>query len=127
MPLWTNVLCLLVTVSQGKKWRNIRSFQFQSFLITIISTVFLTNWMITFLVIISSLKSVISVSIVFRPFINLKMTSPSRSVQNNKPVSLQMSRCVTRLSQCFLGMSGLELPLSIKVSTVMFWSPIFQN
>ena len=61
-----------------RKWRNIRSFRFQSFLITIISTVFLTNWMITLLVIISSLKSVISVSIVFRPFINLKMIWLSR-------------------------------------------------
>ena len=36
MPLWTNVHCLLVTVSQEKKWRNIRFFQFQSFLTTII-------------------------------------------------------------------------------------------
>ena len=127
MPLWTNVLCLLVTVSQEKKWRNIRSFRFQSFLITIISTVFLTNWMITLLVIISSLKSVISVWIVSRPFTNLKMIWLSRLVQNKKTVLLQMSRCVTRLSQCFLVMSGLELPLSIKDFTVMSWNPIFQN
>ena len=75
----------------------------------------------------SSLKFVISVSIVSRPFINLKMTSLSRSVQNNKPVSLQMSRCATKLSQCFLVTNGLELPSSIKVSTVMSWSLIFQN
>ena len=52
MLLWTNVHCHLATVSQEKKWRNIRSFQFQSFLTTIISTVFLTNWMTTLLVII---------------------------------------------------------------------------
>ncbi len=75
----------------------------------------------------SSLKSVISVSIVFRPFTNLKMTSPSRSVQNKKTVLLQMSRCVIRLSQCFLVTSGLELPLSIKDFTVMSWNLIFQN
>ena len=48
------VHCHLVTVSQEKKWRNIRSFQFQSFLTTTISIVFLTSWMITLLVIISS-------------------------------------------------------------------------
>lgn len=65
--------------------------------------------------------------IVFRPFINLKMTSPSRSVQNKKTVLLQMSRCVIRLSQCFLVTSGLELPLTIKDFTVMSWNPIFQN
>ena len=81
-------------------------FRFQSFLTTIISTVFLTNWMITLLVIISSLKSVISVLIVFKPFTNLKMIW---------------------LSQFFLVMSGLELPLSIKDFTVMSWNPIFQN
>ena len=100
---------------------------FQSFLTTIIFTVFLTNWMITLLVIISSLKSVISVWIVSRPFINPKMIWLSRSVQNKKTVLLQMSRCVIRLSQCFLVTSGLELPLSIKDFTVMSWNPIFQN
>ena len=42
-------------------------------------------------------------------------------------VLLQMSRCVIRLSQCFLVTSGLELPLSIKDFTVMSWNQIFQN
>ena len=79
------------------------------------------------LVIISSLKSVISVWIVSKPFINLKMIWLSRSVQNKKNVLLQMSRCVIRLFQCFQVMSGLELPLSIKGFTVTSWNPIFQN
>ncbi len=44
----------------------------------------------------------------FRPFTNLKMIWLSRLVQNKKTVLLQMSRCVIRLSQCFLVTSGLE-------------------
>lgn len=86
----------------GEKVEEYKVFQFQSFLTTTISTVFLTNWMTTLLVIISPLKSVISVWIVSRPFINLKMIWLSRSVQNKKTVLLQMSRYVIRLSMCFL-------------------------
>ena len=59
--------------------------------------------------------------------ISYKLIWLSRSVQNKKTVLLQMSRCVIRLSQCFLVTSGLELPLSIKDFTVMSWNQIFQN
>ena len=73
MPLWTNGPWLSVIVNLEKKWRSIRSFRFLLSSTTTIFTVFPINWMITLPVIISSLKSVISVLIVSRPFINLKI------------------------------------------------------
>ena len=73
-------------VNLEKKWRSIRSFRFLLSSTTTIFTVFPINWMITLPVIISSLKSVISVWIVSRPFINLKIRLPSRSVQSKRIV-----------------------------------------